>query len=112
MLACVIKADEIVQVPVYISSFNKKANNGHIRHAPLRTWLPIVETDGNHIYISSCTIGSCIDMFLKDDEANLIYNVSSSVSSAKVSLEIPHEILEIASTITITINGITYIGEF
>lgn len=50
MLACVIKADEIVQVPVYISSFNKKANNGHIRHAPVRTWLPIVETDGNYIY--------------------------------------------------------------
>lgn len=112
MLACVIKADEIVQVPVYISSFNKKANNGHIRHAPLRTWRPIVETDGNYIYISSCTIGSCIDMFLKDDEANLIYNISSSASSPKVSLDIPHGILEVASTITITIDGITYIGEF
>lgn len=112
MLTFIAKADGVVQVPVRKSSIDIKATHGHIRHAPLKNWCPIVETDGNYIYISSVSIGSCINLSLNNDETNLTYNISSCVSSSIVSFEIPHEILEDASTITITIDGITYIGEF
>lgn len=44
MLTFIAKADGVVQVPVRKSSIDIKATHGHIRHAPLKNWCPIVET--------------------------------------------------------------------
>ena len=91
--------------------YEQKKKEG-IRHAPtIRANIPIVELDDNNISISSIHEGSNVSLLLNDTQGNIIYeNVTISPSSC-LTIEIPSEIIEEASSVIITLNGTDYIGE-
>ena len=101
---------EGIKVPISILS-EPNDDNGHIRHAPPKRKMPIVEIDNNYIEVSFLTSGANFRMALIDDSDNVICEVAS-ITSTNMKFDIPRGFIEKANSIIITIDGITYWGEF
>lgn len=93
------------------TSSYKNKKHGYIHHAPaIRANIPIVELDDTNISISSIQAGSNVTLILNDAQGNIIYENVNNSPSACLTIEIPTEIAEEASSIMITLNGTDYIG--
>ena len=77
---------------------------------PPKVRLPVVEIDGNTLYIKSLQSGSNITVTLEDMDGNTIYNVAS-IAEANMSFLVTQNILDYAHAIIINIDGKEYFGE-
>ncbi len=90
----------------------EQKKKGAIRHAPaIRTNIPVVELNDNYISISSIPAGSYISVILYDALGNIIWENASNSSFSYITFDIPAEIIEEASSVVVTLNGIAYMGE-
>lgn len=110
MITGYVSADGI-RVPISMLSEPNDNDNGPIRHAPPKRKIPVVEIDKTYIIVSSLQAGANFRMSLIDDSDNVIYEVSSITSPSMV-FDIPMEVLEKTFSVIITIDGVTYWGEF
>lgn len=101
------------QITMHIlSSSYKNKKHGFIHHAPsIRTNMSIVEIDDNNILISSVKAGTPVSLILNDAQGNVIYESKGCSSSSCLTIEIPSETIEEATSVLLTLNGTDYIGE-
>lgn len=99
-----------VRIPMYVHTVSFDSHGGQVRHLPSRNRiLPIVEIEENVISVSIPHEGLECMLTLLGSDGEVIYSayfVSASTSSFYVSS------LGEASTVIVTINGISYFGEF
>lgn len=100
-----------ISMQVHTALYEQKKKGG-ARHAPIsRANMPIVEIDENYILISSIQAGSSVSLILNDAQGNIIYESDGNSSSSCLTIEIPSEIIEDATSVLLTLNGTEYIGE-
>ena len=111
LLFTAIKTNAVGQnVPLRISSIGDYNDSPPIRHAPPKVRLPVVEIDGNILYIHSLQSGSNITVTLEDMDGNTIYNVAT-IAEANMSFLVTQDLLDKAHTIIINIDEKEYLGE-
>lgn len=98
-------------VPLRILNTTYDVGRGHIRHAPSRGSIPVVEIDGNIIFIHSLQPSSNITVTLEDIDGYTIYNISTTITEVNLSFLVTQDILDRAHTITLNIDGKEYLGE-
>ena len=100
---------EGLKIPLQATT-SYEGERGHIRHAPPKVRLPVVEIDGNTLYIKSLQSGSNITVTLEDMDGNTIYNVAT-IAEANMSFLVTQDLLDKAHTIIINIDEKEYLGE-
>lgn len=99
-----------VRIPMYVHKVPFDSHGGQVRHLPSRNIiLPIVEIEENVINVSIPQEGLECMLTLLGSDGEVIYStdfISASTSSFNVSS------LGEASTVIVTIDGITYLGVF
>jgi len=97
-------------IPLQVHLSDPTDNYGQIRHAPPKVRLPVVEIDGNILYIHSLQSGSNITVTLEDMDGITIYN-AATIAEANMSFLVTQNILDYAHAIIINIDGKEYFGE-
>lgn len=109
---CKINAQE-VYIPLQVLTSSKdEVHNVPIRHVPKRISFPMVKLNGNQLTANLNVEGANVSIALYGIEGEVIFSQSFIASPKVIFLCIPTEKLDVLQKIIITIDGITYWGEF
>lgn len=97
-------------IPLHILPTSYNVERGHIRHAPPQIRLPVVEINGNIVYITSLQSGNKFVMTLTDSDGNIIYDVNT-ISTETMTFRFPELTDSRKYSIMIVVNEVAYIGE-